>query len=512
MDYLACGGGKLLCSGKTIQLRGMGLGGWLLPEGYMWKLYGRCDRPRRMEDLLVDLCGSEYAASFWEAYFASYITEADIAWMAEQGINSVRLPLNARHLFAGDGVRNLRFNGKTLRYVDDCLSWCRKRGLYLILDMHGAPGGQTGQNIDDSEDDRPGLFIDGSNQELLVAMWRMLAQRYADEAAIGAYDLLNEPLPKWQKRYHSMLLPLYRRLIAAIREVDRRHVIVLEGLHWATDFSVFDAMSETEAANNIMLQFHKYWSDPDEESLAPYLSRAKRLAVPLWMGEGGENNCDWYSYAFPMYERLGIGWCFWSYKKMDGHNSPRSFAQPEGWEKVVAYIAGGEKPAAREARGIFDAFIAALKNADFNRNVLNALLRRPPLALPAAAYDAERILSPRRPGADFRLSSAASLIFSDGHSGPVDWRRYGGEEQPEDQALQLCLRAGDAVAYRVQAEQGSRLRLRVGFAGAGRLSVLGTEAGADGSFTVKLPDDQLVWLECLAEEAYVERVHIELEG
>lgn len=217
--------------------------------------------------------------------------------------------------------------------------------------MHGAPGGQTGQNIDDSESDIPELFTDRRNQDILVEMWHLLAIRYGNEPAIGGYDLLNEPIPNWNRRYNPQLLPLYRRLTRAIRDVDARHMIILEGAHWATDFSVFDDYTPEEAADNIVLEFHKYWSDPDEESLAPFVETAKRLNVPLWMGEGGENNLQWYTYAFPMYERLGIGWCFWAYKKMEVPNSPVTFEKPEGWDQITAYLDGRGTPRAGSGSG-----------------------------------------------------------------------------------------------------------------------------------------------------------------
>lgn len=153
-------------------------------------------------------------------------------------------------------------------------------------------GGQTGQNIDDSEADIPELFTDERNQDILVKMWRLLAVRYTNEPAIGGYDLLNEPIPNWNCQYNSQLLPLYRRLIRAIREVDPNHVILLEGVHWATDFSVFEDFTPKEAADNIVLEFHKYWSDPDEESLAPFVETAKRLNVPLWMGKAARTTCN----------------------------------------------------------------------------------------------------------------------------------------------------------------------------------------------------------------------------
>ena len=67
-------------------------------------------------------------------------------------------------------------------------------------------------------------------------------------------------------------------------------------MQWATDFSVFEDFTSEEAADNIMLEFHKYWSNPDKESLLQYIDVGKRLNTPIWMGEGGENNLQWYTY------------------------------------------------------------------------------------------------------------------------------------------------------------------------------------------------------------------------
>lgn len=495
MEFLYTNNGVLYRGSEPIIVRGMGLGGWLLPEGYMWKFYTKCDRPRRMEALITELCGSEYAESFWERYYNTYITEEDIAWIAEQGLNSVRLAMNARHLYDMDADGNVAFNADTLRHVDDCLRWCKQHGLYLFLDMHGAPGGQTGQNIDDSEKDIPELFTDEKNQDALVEMWRLLATRYRDESAVGGYDLINEPLPKWNSQYNHLLLPLYRRLISVIREVDQKHVIILEGAHWATDFSVFDDFTKEEAADNIVLQFHKYWSDPDEESIAQFAEVGKRLNAPLWMGEGGENNLQWYTYVFPMYERLGIGWCFWSYKKMEVSNSPVTFAQPAKWNRIIAYLDGGERPDPASAREIFDDFLDCVANGEYHPEIVNALLRRPNVEIPAAAYDAERITNERQAGVNFRMTSRATLLFADGHTGEADWRRYGGEPQPEDQKILLCLNAGDAVGYRVEFS-GKKGDVKIISHGTGVLKVQ------------DVPENGIIWLTCTEGTVQVESLLI----
>lgn len=447
MNFVKAIGKELYVSSKPVLLRGFGLGGWFLPEGYMWKLYTKCDRPRRMEAMIVKLCGEEYAGTFWERYLDYYITEDDIEFIAREGFNSVRLPLNARHLYE---MREQKPHWKEAMFarIDCLIAWCKRHGIYVILDMHGAPGGQTGQNIDDSEADQPMLFMEPHYEEELILLWKEIAVRYQEEEVVAGYDLLNEPVPNFFRQYNDRVLPLYRRLIQAIREIDRNHMIILEGVHWATDFSIFDPFTVEEAADNILLQFHKYWSNPDAESLQEFIRQADRLKVPLFMGEGGENNCDWYTTIFPLYEHLKISWSFWSYKKMDCTNSPITFEIPEGWKELIDWIDGKGALTAVRARIIFDNFLQCLQTASINPSVLHALKREIPVTIPSEAYEECRILSPRIPGAVLRMSEPASILFESGKTGEVNYRRYGGEEQPEEEKLLLYLSAGDCVNYR----------------------------------------------------------------
>ena len=508
MEFLHTENGVLCQGTQPIILRGMGLGGWLLPEGYMWKFYTKCDRPRRMEALIQKLCGAEYAGKFWTQYYNAFITEKDIAWIAERGLNSVRLAMNSRHLFEMEADGSVSFNEKTLSHVDHCVAWCRQHGLYVFLDMHGAPGGQTGQNIDDSENDIPELFTDERNQDVLVEMWRLLAMRYWNEPAVGGYDLLNEPLPKWNSQYNHLLLPLYRRLISVIREVDQKHVIILEGAHWATDFSVFDEFTKEEAADNIVLQFHKYWSDPDEESISAFVEVGKRLNVPLWMGEGGENNLQWYTYAFPMYERLGIGWCFWSYKKMEVPNSPVTFAQPDNWNEIIAFLDGGVQPDPDRAKNFFDAFLACISQGTYHPEIVNALVRHVPVEIPAAAFDAEQINSIREEGVHFRKTSRATLLFADGHMGDADWRRYGGEPQPEEEKIVLKLHEGDAGGYHVDAGNAHQAEIKVLFQGTGKLKIQNVYIESQVPCVIDVSNDGIIWLTCAQGEVLIESLYV----
>jgi endoglucanase len=315
IGFVRAEGSKLVNDeGREIILRGVGFGNWLLPEGYMWKFPKEGDRPRRIEQMIENLIGSGKAVRFWELYYDRYIAEADIERIAAEGFNSVRVPINSRFLL--EEGESLRVKEHHLAYIDRMIGWCRDHRLYVILDLHGAPGGQTGTNIDDSVNDHPDLFTDENNKLLTVGLWRMLAERYKDEWIVAGYDLLNEPLPDWFSNYNNQIIPLYKEIVKAIREVDTRHLIILEGVHWATDWSIFTEKID----DNLMLQFHKYWSNPDTESLRPYLDKREEWNVPIFMGEGGENSKDWYVEAFQLFEEHDISWNFWPWKKLDTKN------------------------------------------------------------------------------------------------------------------------------------------------------------------------------------------------
>ena len=137
---------------------------------------------------------------------------------------------------------------------------------------------------------------------------------------IGGYDLLNEPV----YQPGAEVARFFARLARAVREADPRHLIVLEGNTWASDFSIFGTPSDA----NLVYSFHKYWNANDEASIAPYVAFSARHGVPLWLGETGENSNAWYRDALALVKRHEIGWCFWPWKKVWTDNDPLSVEPP----------------------------------------------------------------------------------------------------------------------------------------------------------------------------------------
>ncbi|MFL5961424.1 MAG: glycoside hydrolase family 5 protein [Gaiellaceae bacterium] len=463
--FVRADNGRLVdASNEPLLLRGVGLGNWLLAEGYMWKFESPGPQsPREIEVLFVDLVGEERAAQFWADFRDRFVTEADIERIAAEGMNHVRLPINSRVVMDADGA--LISSG--LELIDRLIGWCRAHGLWVILDLHGAPGGQTGTNIDDSPNGEPELFIERRYQDQTVALWVALARRYRDEPVVAAYDLLNEPLPNgYGKRYASELVALYKRLTAAIREVDPHHLIVYEGTHWATDWSIFTEVWDA----NSMLQFHKYWSPPDRPSIRRYLATANDLGLPIYMGEGGENNPAWLQTAFQLYEDHGISWNFWPWKKMDTRTSPCSVEPPDGWSVVLAYAAGtAAKPSADAAWKILRNLLEAMELArcTYQPEVIAAILRRAPLRIPGVGFGflgpARSYLTSATATLDgFRSDDLVTIRNADGSTPrTLNFDHAEGASNSSDDGLVVSLGPRDWVAYEVNVVGATKLELVV---------------------------------------------------
>lgn len=345
-------------AGEKLRLRGINLGNWFEPEGYMFLFEGGPQSPREIEAFFNELIGPSAAADFWKEYRRRYITEKDIQFIRRSGLNSVRIPLHYRFFETG---------GEGFEVLDPVIGWCRRAGIWVILDMHCAPGGQTGTNIDDSWG-YPWLYESDRDQELTCAIWKRIAGHYRDEPIVLGYDLLNEPVPHYPKlrQYNSKLEPLLRRITAAIREVDSNHAIFLEAAQWDSNFAVFGPPFD----RNLVYEFHKYWTPPTKAVIQQYLNYRDRYNVPIWLGESGENKDEWIEQFVKVLESNDTGWCFWPYKKMDKPSCMVSIQKPVYWDEITKFAAIAPGTGNAEKR------IAARPSLDHSREAANDLLNK----------------------------------------------------------------------------------------------------------------------------------------
>jgi endoglucanase len=449
-------------SGRELLLRGVGLGNWMLPEGYMWRFGPGAESPREIEALVTRLVGPERAAAFWDGFRDAFVTEQDIARIAASGFDHVRLPINSRVIQDESGAPI----EAGYAMIDALIEWCRKHRLWVLLDLHGAPGGQTGTNIDDSPNNLPELFLEPQYRELTLRLWRDLATRYAGETVVMGYDLLNEPLPnEWQHSHGAALAELYRDLTAAIRAVDPDHLIVYEGSHWATNWSIFTEVWD----DNSLLQFHKYWSSPDVAAIAPFLETRERLGLPIYMGEGGENTREWLYTAFRLYETHGIGWNLWPWKKIETTTSPASVVAPDGWDRVVAAISDPAALDGEEAWRILRELLAAvpIDACRWQPDVVAAVTGVGPAVVPAWGFGFRGAgesysVADGRPLPGIREDDAVTLAWA--HPGDNDPNPFqqGDDGRPylPAELLVAVLAAGDWLEFELEQVTAARTVVR----------------------------------------------------
>lgn len=375
--------------GENVLLRGIGLGGWMLQEGYMLKLTGQ-GQQHKIKARLVSLVGEENTNKFYEAWLNNHTTRADIDSLRRWGFNSVRVPLHYELFTLATDKEPVKGSqtwlDKGFKLTDSLLSWCKSNQLYLILDLHAAPGGQGNDlNISDRDESKPSLWESEANEQKTIALWKKLADRYANEPWIGGYDILNET--NWgfedpandknglKEKKNEPLRKLLMEITKAIREVDNNHLIIIEGNGWGNNYNgilpTWDA--------NMVLSYHKYWNFNNQASIQHILDTRNKYNIPVWLGETGENSNVWFTEAIGLLERNNIGWAWWPLKKL-GLNNPMQINSNSNYRKILVFWEGkGPRPSADEAfQGMMNlAWASRAENTVVKRDVIDAMIRQP---------------------------------------------------------------------------------------------------------------------------------------
>lgn len=374
--------------GEKVILRGMGLGGWMLQEGYMFHV-SNLGQQYKIKQKIADVIGDDKTKQFYNDWLTNHTTKKDVDSMASWGFNSIRLPMHYnlytlpvdQEPVAGENT----WIEKGFAITDSLLKWCKQNKMYLILDLHAAPGGQgTDLAISDRDPSKPSLWESEANQNKMIALWHKLAARYANEPNIGGYDIINEPNWGFQdtaKDKHGTAEqknePLRNLMIAitkSIRSVDTKHIIIIEGNGFGNNYNgVLPAWD-----SNMVVSFHKYGNFNNVKAINHFLELRTKYHIPLWMGESGENSNTWFTEAISLAESNNIGWAWWQSKKM-GINNPLEVKEPEGYDKLLKYWSGkGDKPSEQEATATLNELLNNIKieNNIYHRDVIDAMFRQ----------------------------------------------------------------------------------------------------------------------------------------
>jgi hypothetical protein len=336
---------------------------------------------------IQELIGPENTEEFYAAYLANGITKRDIDSLASWGFNSIRLPMHY-NLYTppieDEKEGAITFVEKGFQITDDLLKWCAANKMYLILDLHAAPGGQgKDANISDYDETKPSLWESEANKKKIIAFWAELARRYKDEPWIGGYDIINEP--NWNftgtningcdENSNAPLRELMVDITKAIREVDKNHLVIIEGNCWGNNYNgIFPLWDE-----NMALSFHKYWNYNNTEAIQKFLDLRRELNVPVWLGESGENSNVWFRDVIELMEVNNIGWAFWPMKKVENIAGVTSVTKNPEYETLLKYWkTGGEKPTPEFAKKALMQLAEnyKLENVTIKRDVIDAMFRQ----------------------------------------------------------------------------------------------------------------------------------------
>ncbi|MBN1599786.1 MAG: carbohydrate-binding protein [Bacteroidales bacterium] len=363
--------------GEEILLRGMGLGGWMLQEGYMLETSSFANAQHEIREAIEDLIGEENTDTFYMAWLANHVRRIDIDSLAAWGFNSVRLPMHY-NLFSPQELAVGEYIDTGFKMVDSLLDWCADNEMYLILDLHAAPGGQgSDAAISDYNPEFPSLWESEENKARTADLWKTLADRYKDEEWIGGYDLINET--KWdplQSSGNAALWELLERITDSIRTVDTNHMVIIEGNNWGNDYSGFTGPWD----DNLVISFHKYWNSNDVSAINWVKNLRSLHNVPVWLGETGENSNVWFTELIELMEQENIGYSFWPEKKVSSVVGITTVVKTDEYQELLDYWnapSSHPKPSVEYAKDALMQITENLKleNCIIHRDVVDAFTR-----------------------------------------------------------------------------------------------------------------------------------------
>ena len=313
-------------SGEPVVLKGCNLGNWFLLEMWMLDMNHEVQDQHEFESILTERFGREEKDRLMDLYRASWIGERDFKIMASFGFNAVRLPFHYSLLV--DDKHPMELKPDAFKWLDAAIDMAARTGLYTILDMHGAPGGQSTDHTTGWANQNQ-LWNRDDLKKQTAFLWKEIANHYKDHRSVAAYDLINEPFGDYKTSAHAEAqVALMGELYEAIRAVDAKHIIVLPGNR---DGVGCYGNPADRGWRNVMFTEHYYpgvmgsgsgliaHRDMLNRSLPYNAQRFRKLGIPLLVGEfnvvfnrdGGPMLMRQY---YDLYASKGWWATMWSYK------------------------------------------------------------------------------------------------------------------------------------------------------------------------------------------------------
>ncbi|MBX6751395.1 MAG: cellulase family glycosylhydrolase [Micromonosporaceae bacterium] len=331
LPWLRVDGDRIVAeAGTPVRLVGFGLGGWMNMENF---ITGYPGNESAIRGLMRAAMGEEAYEAFFAEFLDGFFTDADAALLAEIGLNCVRIPVNYRHFEDDAAPFELKEAGFAL--LDRVIDALARHGVYSIIDLHALPGRQNEHWHSDNPTHVAKFWQHRHFQDRVVHLWEALADRYKHRPEVAGYNPVNEP----SDRTGQVLPVFYRRLEKAIRAIDNRHILFLDGNKYSSDFSVFDP---ADPLPNCVYTAHDYAlpgiaGDATEypgtvrgehfdrgvveQTFLRRTAFMRQTGTPIWIGEFGPvypTEDEWRYQLLrdqlAIYQEYGASWSLWTYK------------------------------------------------------------------------------------------------------------------------------------------------------------------------------------------------------
>ena len=297
-------------------------------------------------------------AEYSEGHYSSFITENDIKTISEWGLDHIRLPVDYNVIEDEEGC----VLPSGYKHIDDCIEWCGKYGLNVIIDLHKTKGFA----FDDTAENNI-MFDSHELQKHFISLWTNIAARYGKNSNV-VFEPLNEVSKIDSRKWNALI----SKLLSAIRPFAPDKKIIFGGTQWNSVHTL--KLLEIPDDKNIVYNFHFYepflfthqhasWlsavsdismrypgtmeiyrktsenigcfgsglKNTDEmgaEFMDKLISEAVDAAVnadvPLYCGEYGvidqavvSDTAIWFEDIHSIFEKHGIGRAVWTYKELD---------------------------------------------------------------------------------------------------------------------------------------------------------------------------------------------------
>lgn len=327
-DFLRTDGIKIVNKeNEEIIWRGTNAGGWLLQEFWMCptKETENVHCQKTLIEKLEERFGKEKSEQLINIYEDNFWTEKDFDNCKEMGMNIIRLPFTYMNLV--DENNELKKNA--FKRLDWFVENAGKRGMYVMLDMHGAQGSQSGRDTTGDTTQGAAFFYGDDakeNQRNYIKLWKKIAEHYKGNPTVAAYDLLNEPYCDMKENTGKVCWDIYDRAYKAIRNIDKEHIIVME--------AKWDPINlpepKTYGWTNIVYQYHQYNYGDQHTPQAQFegielkldLIESADYDVPSFIGETSffDNEESW-KLCLNELNRRKANYTTWTYKVTGSGNN-----------------------------------------------------------------------------------------------------------------------------------------------------------------------------------------------